>query len=89
MELVEKLARELCKAAAVDPDQVGGAWDGGPLPRSKSAWTAWEGLAELAIDIVMNHEGPISQGVSNAIPTLREALKLVYDTLSKKSDGTR
>ena len=50
MDLIEKVARELCEAS--DPDQVGGSFDGGTLPRDKPAWTAWIDQAEAVIKIV-------------------------------------
>ena len=53
--LIEELARALCVNAAVDPDQVGGSWDGGSLPKNEPAWTEWVGDAESAFKLLYEH----------------------------------
>ncbi len=47
--VIERVARALCALACVDPEQVGGSWDGGLLPRKAPAWTGWLGEAETAL----------------------------------------
>lgn len=49
MPVIERVARAICASCGVDPDQVGGTWDGGSLPKDAPAWTAWIGQAEQAI----------------------------------------
>ena len=49
MKLIEKVARELCRGSGVNPDQIGGCWDLGRLPRDQAAWTEWADEAEIQI----------------------------------------
>lgn len=50
-EMVERVARRLCKDCGVDPERVdGGSWDGGALPMGIPAWECWEGEARAAIE---------------------------------------
>ena len=53
--LIERIARALCINHGVDPDRVGGTWDGGKLPDKDPAWTNWIGSAETALEITIEY----------------------------------
>lgn len=48
--VIERIARRLCRMDGVDPDQVGGTWDGGSLPKNAPAWKGWCSYVDAVLD---------------------------------------